>query len=105
MNVPEEEKDRIIEASWIENAVAKKDEGFLVEIKIFATDRSGLLNEITKVFSERDISIQRISSMTSKQGIATLMLGFEDKSREDVHDIITPLQAVRDVRAVKRSTG
>ena len=105
VNVPEEEKDRIIEASWIENAVAKKDEGFLVEIKIFATDRSGLLNEITKVFSERDISIQRISSMTSKQGIATLMLGFEVKSREDLHDIITHLQAVRDVRAVKRSTG
>ena len=105
VNVPEEERDRIIEASWIENAVAKKDEGFLVEIKIFATDRSGLLNEITKVFSERDISIQRISSMTSKQGIATLMLGFEVKSREDLHDIITHLQAVRDVRAVKRSNG
>lgn len=43
--------------------------------------------------------------MTSKQGIATLMLGFEVKSREDLHDIITHLQAVRDVRAVKRSTG
>jgi GTP pyrophosphokinase len=105
VNVPEEEKDRIIEASWIENAVAKKEEGFLVEIKIFATDRSGLLNDLTKVFSEKDISIMRISSMTSKQGIATLMFGFEVKSREELHEIIARLQSVRDVRAIKRSNG
>jgi GTP pyrophosphokinase len=105
VNIPEEEKDRIIEASWIENAVAKKEEGFLVEIKIFATDRSGLLNDLTKVFSERDISILRISSMTSKQGIATLMLGFEVKSREELHEIISRLQSVRDVRAIKRNSG
>ena len=105
VNVPEEEKDRIIEASWIENAVAKKEEGFLVEIKIFATDRSGLLNDLTKVFSEKDISIMRISSMTSKQGIATLTFGFEVKSREELHEIIARLQSVRDVRAIKRSNG
>ena len=105
LNVPDEEKDRIIEASWIENVSVKKEEGFLVEIKIFANDRAGLLNELTRVFSERDISILRISSMTSKQGIATLMFGFEVKSREDLNDIIKRLEAVRDVQAVKRSSG
>ena len=105
LNVPDEERDRIIEASWIENVSVKKEEGFLVEIKIFANDRAGLLNELTRVFSERDISILRISSMTSKQGIATLMFGFEVKSREDLNDIIKRLEAVRDVQAVKRSSG
>ena len=105
LNVAEEDKDRIIEASWIENAAQKKEEGFLVEIKIFATDRAGLLNDLTRIFSEKDISILRISSMTSKQGIATLLFGFEVKSREELHDIIGCLQAVRDVRAVKRNSG
>ena len=105
LNVPDEERDRIIEASWIENVSVKKEECFLVEIKIFANDRAGLLNELTRVFSERDISILRISSMTSKQGIATLMFGFEVKSREDLNDIIKRLEAVRDVQAVKRSSG
>ena len=75
------------------------------DVKIFATDRSGLLNDLTKVFSEKDISIMRISSMTSKQGIATLMFGFEVKSREELHEIIARLQSVRDVRAIKRSNG
>ena len=83
VNVAEEDKDRIIEASWIENAAQKKEEGFLVEIKIFATDRAGLLNDLTRIFSEKDISILRISSMTSKQGIATLLFGFEVKCREE----------------------
>ena len=105
VNIPDEEKDRIIEASWIENVSVKKEEGFLVEIKIFATDRAGLLNDLTRVFSERDISIMRISSMISRQGIATLMFGFEVKSREDLNDIIKRLEAVRDVQAVKRSSG
>ena len=105
VNIPDEEKDRIIEASWVEDATKKKDEGFLVEIKIFARDRSGLLNDMTKIFSEKDISILKISSQTSKQGIATLMLGFEVKSREELHEIIQRLQAVRDVQAIKRNSG
>ncbi|MBE6006218.1 MAG: bifunctional (p)ppGpp synthetase/guanosine-3',5'-bis(diphosphate) 3'-pyrophosphohydrolase [Lachnospiraceae bacterium] len=104
-NLPDIEQDRLIEASWIEGAEGAKEEGFLVEIKIYARDRSGLLNDLTKVFSEKDISILRISSTTGRQGIATLTLGFEVKSRQELHDITTRLQAVRDVQAIKRTSG
>ena len=105
VNIPDEEKDRIIEADWTEDAVQDKEDGFLAEIKIFARDRSGLLNDLTRVFSEKDISILRISSMTNRQGIATLTLGFEVKSREELHDITSRLLAIRDVEAIKRTNG
>ena len=100
-----EEADRLIEVSWTEESMQDKEEGFLAEIKIYARDRSGLLNELTRVFSEKDISILRISSATNRQGIATLVLGFEVKSREELHEITMRLQAVRDVQAIKRTNG
>ena len=105
VNVPEDEKDRVIEATWAEDAVQKKDDGFLVLINIYARDRAGLLNDLTRIFSEKDISILRISSVTNKQGIATLTLGFEVKSTQDLHDITTRIQGVRDVQAVRRTSG
>ncbi|MBQ6635307.1 MAG: bifunctional (p)ppGpp synthetase/guanosine-3',5'-bis(diphosphate) 3'-pyrophosphohydrolase [Lachnospiraceae bacterium] len=104
-NLPDEEQDRLIEAAWAEGAERRKEEGFLAEIKIYARDRSGLLNELTKVFSEKDISILRITSSTSKQGIATLTLGFEVKSRQELHEITMRLQGISDVQAIKRTSG
>ena len=104
-NISPEEADRLIEVSWTEESMQDKEEGFLAEIKIYARDRSGLLNELTRVFSEKDISILRISSATNRQGIATLVLGFEVKSREELHEITMRLQAVRDVQAIKRTNG
>ncbi|MDO5477138.1 MAG: TGS domain-containing protein, partial [Eubacteriales bacterium] len=105
VNIPEEERDRIIEAAWTEDAVKDKDEGFLVNINIYARDRAGLLNDLTRIFSEKDISILRITSNTSRQGIATLTLGFEVKSTRELHEITTRLQAVRDVQAIRRTSG
>ena len=104
-NLPDEEQDRLIEAAWAEGAERRKEEGFMAEIKIYARDRSGLLNELTKVFSEKDISILRITSSTSKQGIATLTLGFEVKSRQELHEITMRLQSISDVQAIKRTSG
>ena len=104
-NISPEEAGRLIEVSWTEESMQDKEEGFLAEIKIYARDRSGLLNELTRVFSEKDISILRISSATNRQGIATLVLGFEVKSREELHEITMRLQAVRDVQAIKRTNG
>ncbi len=104
-NIPEEEKDRLIEAWWAQETEQTKEEGFLVEIRVFAGDRPGLLNEITKVFCEKDINIRRINSMPSRQGIATITLGFEVKSRQELQDIVGSLQNIRNVQAVKRSGG
>ena len=105
VNLPEEEKDRIIDAAWSEGTSQKKDEGFLVEIKVFAENKSGVLNEMTRVFSERDINIERIAAMGSKQGISTITLGFEVRNTQELHDIIARLQAIRDVQAIKRTSG
>ena len=42
---------------------------------------------------------------TSKQGIATMTLGFQVRSTQELHDITTRLQAIREVQAIKRTNG
>ena len=105
VNVTEENKGRIIEANWVDGAEFEKEAGFVAEINIYANDRAGLLNDVTRNFSEREINILKVNTMTSKHGIATLTISFEVKSIEELLEICGKLQNIRGVQAVKRTSG
>ena len=105
VNLDEENMARIIEASWVDGAQDKKEAGFVSEINIYANDRAGLLNDITKNFFERNINILKVNTMTSKHGIATLTISFEVKSIEELQEICGKLQNIKGVQAVKRTNG
>ena len=105
VNLDEENMARIIEASWVDGAQDKKEAGFVSEINIYANDRAGLLNDITKSFFERNINILKVNTMTSKHGIATLTISFEVKSIEELQEICGKLQNIKGVQAVKRTNG
>ena len=105
VNLDEENKGRIIEASWVDGAEAEREAGFVCEINIYANDRAGLLNDVTRNFSERDINILKVNTMTSKHGIATLTISFEVKSAAELQEICGKLQNIRGVQAVKRTNG
>ena len=75
INLPESEKGRLIEAEWEADARdLPKDSLYRTEIHIYGNNRTGLLVDITKIFTERDIDINSINSKTSKQGIATITI-------------------------------
>ena len=105
LNMAEEDKGRVIDATWVDGAQAEKEAGFVSEINIYANDRAGLLNDVTKNFSERDINILKVNTMTSKHGIATLTISFEVKSIEELQEICSKIQNIRGVQAVKRTNG
>ncbi len=105
-SLSDEDRDRLIEATWNEEAGSKAvDKSFLAEINIFANDRPGLLQEISRIFSEEELSILRITTMTSKQKIATLTLSFEIHDTEQLEQICNRIRGIRDIRAVKRTNG
>ena len=105
VNVTDDNKDRIIEASWVKGAEAEQEAGFVAEINIYANDRAGLLNDVTRNFSEREMNILKVNTMTSKHGIATLTISFEVKSAAELREICGKLQNIRGVQAVKRTSG
>ena len=102
MNLPELERARVIDAEWQPEEAQGKYEAV---IQIFANDRKGLLVDVSKALTERNISIQSINSRTNKQGIATLLLTFEVESREELNRVIDKLQGIESVIDIERTTG
>jgi GTP pyrophosphokinase len=105
INLSDIERGRLIEAEWQAGAENEKLGEYLGEIKIFCHDRSGLLVDITKVFTEREINIRGINSKTSKQGIATIDVSFNTKGRSELISLIEKLRQIESVIDIERTTG
>lgn len=54
MNLSELEKVRLIDAEWQQGAEQGDNGLYLAEIKIFGNNRTGLLVDITRIFTERE---------------------------------------------------
>ena len=106
INLPEFEKPRLIEAEWQPEFLDQKSGSlFAAEIHIYGNNRTGLLVDISKIFTERNIDIQSIHSRTSKQGIATIDVSFGVKSREELDSLAEKIRQVESVIDIERSTG
>ncbi|MEE1077497.1 MAG: bifunctional (p)ppGpp synthetase/guanosine-3',5'-bis(diphosphate) 3'-pyrophosphohydrolase [Agathobacter sp.] len=105
MNLNEIERGRLIDAEWQEGAEGETFGEYLAEIKMFCNDRSGLLVDISKIFTERDINIVGMNSKTNKQGIATIELAFHVKGRAQIQSLIERLRQIENVIDIERTTG
>lgn len=106
MNIPEREKERLVEAVWEEDILSENtSEAFEVSIRIYAENRRGLLVDISKIFTEKDIDILAINTNTSKHGIITFTMTFSIKDRHELSDILKRLREIKSVSEVKRALG
>ena len=105
LNLPEIERARLIEAEWEPSDTSADGEKYMAEINIFAHNRSGLLADISKALTERNIDIQTMNTRTNKQGIATLSTSFEISSREELNQIVAKLRNIESVIDIERTTG
>ena len=106
INLPDNEKKRLIEAEWqVGSRDEKNNDNYLAEIKIFGSNRTGLLVDISKVFTEKSIDIISLSSKTNRQGIATIMASFEIKGRDELISIMEKLRQIPSVIDIERARG
>ena len=103
MNLPEIDRNRLIDAEWQQTEDAEGK--YLVEISIFANNRSGLLADISKTFTEKGIDILSLNTRVSKQGTATIMVSFEIGGREELQRIIDKIRTIESVIDIARTTG
>ena len=104
LNMSEMDRARLIEAEW-QSPGTKAEEKYLAEINVFANNRTGLLVDITKIFTERKIDVRGINSRTNKQEKATISMSFEIGSKEELHSLIEKLRQVESVIDVVRTAG
>ena len=106
LNIPEYEKTRLIDAEWSPELLTHSiDNVYIAEIKIFAQNRTGLLVDITRTFTERGIDINSINSKTGKNGIATISLAFEARGKDSITAAIEKIRQIESVVDVERTSG
>ena len=103
INLPEIERGRLIDAEW--QAGSEESSKYLAEIVIYAHNRNGLLADISRVLTEKNIDIMSMNTKTSKQGIATMAASFYVGSREELNHTIEKLRNVESVMDIERTTG
>lgn len=103
MNLSESDRQRIIEAEWQVAPEGKADELYDTEIIIYAYDRMGVLLDITKVFTENKIDVKSMNTKTSRQGIATINVGFAIRGVEALNELTKKLRNVESVKDIQRT--
>ena len=104
IHLPESERNRLIEAEWSPEA-KENDEVYPVEIVIYCYNRSGVLLDVSRVFTENGIDVKSMNVRTTKQEKATLDIGFETKGVNQLNRLIAKLKNIESVISIERSTN
>lgn len=103
LHMEEEERVRLIDAEWQGQDIV--DQLFTAEINIYAANRTGLLVDVSRIFTEQKIDIAAINVRTSKQGTATISITFDVHTGEELVRMIGKLRQVESVIDIERTTG
>ncbi len=103
ITLPEIERARLIDAEWQEGSAGHGL--YTTEIKIYATNRTGLLVDITKIFTEAKVDVSSVNCRTSKQGLATIQMEFAIPGKEALRNMVEKIRQVESVIDIDRTTG
>lgn len=104
IHLPEEERNRLIEAEWSPEA-KKNQEYYPVEIVIYSYNRSGVLFDVSRIFTENEIDVKSMNVRTTKQEKATIVVGFETKGVEQLNKLVKKLRNVESVIDIERRSN
>ena len=104
INMSESDRSRLIEAEWQE-ADRRTEEKYTAELHIYANNRTGLLVDLSKIFTERKIDVRSLNSRISKHEKATISVSFNVESKEELQSLAEKVRQVESVIDVERTTG
>ncbi len=105
INLPADERVRLIDAEWQAPESDSGKERYSTEIQIFANNRIGMFVDISKVFTERQIDITSMNVRTSKQGKATIIMTFDIHGKEELNRLTDKLKQIEGVLDIERTAG
>ncbi len=103
INLPQEERVRLIEAEWQD--LPEAETHYVAEINLYSNNRDGLLAEITRVLTEKGVSILSMNMRLNKQDRATTSISFEIANTEELNHLIEKLRALDDIIDIERTRG
>ncbi len=104
INLPDFERGRLIEASWAADE-GKQDGRYMTEILIYAHNRVGILTDLSKIFTEKDIDVHALNCRTSKSEIATISMSFATHGTEELNSLVARIRQIDSIIDIERTTG
>jgi len=104
LNLPNDERDRLIEAEWQGEATGAENT-YSTEIVIYCTNRIGMVVDISKVFTEEQIDISSINVKTARNGTGTMTATFDIHNKEELNRLISKIRQVPGVLDIGRTAG
>ncbi|MDD3403702.1 MAG: bifunctional (p)ppGpp synthetase/guanosine-3',5'-bis(diphosphate) 3'-pyrophosphohydrolase [Hespellia sp.] len=105
IHLSETERVRLIDAEWESGQEGESEGQYLAELKMFSEDRTGLLMEITKIFTEAKIDVKSLNVRTSKKGTATIDMGFVVHGRAELAKVTEKMRQIDGVIDIQRTAG
>ncbi|MCR5474399.1 MAG: bifunctional (p)ppGpp synthetase/guanosine-3',5'-bis(diphosphate) 3'-pyrophosphohydrolase [Lachnospiraceae bacterium] len=106
MVLPEDERARLIEAEWENDEHSESgNEKYETGIRIFASDRQGLLVDITRFLNDKGVDILNMNVRTSKHDTATIEIAFSTSGKEELREVVEKLRAINGVMDIERTSG
>ena len=105
INLSDEEKTRLIKATWEISEENSRLESYITEINLYATNRLGLLADVSKVLTKENIDPTAMSSRIDRAGIATISMTFEIHSIDELNHLVDELKKINDVIDIERTAG
>lgn len=96
-----DEADRLIEVSWLDNTVP--NEKFSAELMIKATDRKGLISDISTIISNEGISIAGFTSKTFKDSTVHMSMDIIIQNTKQVDKLIGKISVISGVISIYRT--
>ena len=104
INLPDFERGRLIEASWAADE-GKQDGKYMTEIVIYAHNRVGILTDLSKIFTEKNIDVNSINSRTSKSDIATISMTFAIQGTDELNSLIAKIRTIDSIIDIERTSS
>ena len=99
-NMPEDEKERLINAEWFKEEEIKRN--YITEIQITGADRMGIILDISKILTDMRIAVKSLNARTTKSSEAIFNVRIEISHTYQLEEIIRKMRQIPDVFEVIR---
>jgi GTP pyrophosphokinase len=99
LNLPEENRLRLVEVEWGDEEV----QTYPVTLLIEALDRQGLLSDITRTLADEKVNVIAINTLSDKKNqLARMAVTIETRDLHQLHRVMDKIQQLRNVTDVVR---
>lgn len=104
ISMPPEDRARLIPAAW-QNSKTNTNAKYRATLRIYASNRIGLLVDITRIITEKGIDIKSLETHVAKNDKVTIDISFDTVGASEINTIIEKVRQVDGIEDIERATG